>query len=275
MTDFVASNVPIKRFLGGKTKTATPKNTNRPGFSSKPSAPTGTNRPGFSAPRPSFLSGLGSDNSELPAKRRATRDRFFDGDTSISKDRLDRRYTQFVENEKFKKDLKDTNRVLRDSRGNVVMNANTGEPVFLGATPVFDTNTASPTFGQFVSKTVADRANELALKYGPKPSEIMSDIGKGLGSITQGLAEKGPPIMQLFSGIRDKFAGMMPQEGTPSFTNPNDIIGLVNALPDMQKRIYYDLLGSGVPYQKAYEQASGLPFTKFQQMAHGGIATLQ
>ena len=275
MTNFVASTVPIKRFFGGKTKTATPTGTNRPGYSSKPSSPTGTNRPGFSAPRPSFLSGLGSDNSELPAKRRATRDRFFDGDTSISKDRLDRRYTQFAENEKFKQGLIDSDRVLKDARGNPVLNANTGEPIFLGATPVFDTNTASPTFGQYVSKTVADKANELAFKYGPTPSEVLSDMSKGIGSIAQGFAEKGTPVMGLLTGLFDKVKSMVPKEGTPSFFNPNDITGLVNALPDAQKRIYYDLLGSGMPYQKAYEQASGLPFTKFMNMAMGGVASLQ
>jgi len=275
MTNFVASTVPIKRFFGGKTKTATPTGTNRPGYSSKPSSPTGTNRPGFSAPRPSFLSGLGSDNSELPAKRRATRDRFFDGDTSISKDRLDNRYTQFAENEKFKQGLIDSDRVLKDARGNPVLNANTGEPVFLGSTPVFDTNTASPTFGQYVSKTVADKANELAFKYGPTPSEVLSDMGKGIGSMAQGFAEKGTPVMGLLTGLFDKVKSMVPKEGTPSFFNPGDITGLVNALPDAQKRIYYDLLGSGVPYQKAYEQASGLPFTQFMNMAMGGVASLQ
>jgi len=271
MTNFVASTVPIKRFFGGKTKTATPKNTNRPGYSSKPaSSPTGTNRPGFSAPRPSFLSGLGSDNSELPAKRRATRDRFFDGDTSISKDRLDRRYTQFAELEKFKQGLKDEGRVVK---GLKQIDPVTGKPtdVFMGSTPVFDTNTASPTFGQYVSKTVADKANELAFKYGPTPSEVLSDMGKGLGSMFGGLMEKGPPVMQMAKGLFEKFKNQLPQAGTPSFFNPNDIIGLVNALPDAQKRIYYDLLGSGVPYQKAYEQASGLPFTKFQQNMLGGI----
>mgnify|MGYP003141723857 CR=1 FL=1 len=263
MTEFVASNVPVKRFIGGKSKTVTPKNINRPGYPSNPTPPTGTNRPGYSAPRPSFLSGLGSDNSELPAKRRATREMFFDGDTSISKDRLDNRYTQFVENEKFKQGLKDSDRVLKDARGNPVLNANTGEPVFLGATPVFDTNTASPTFGQYVSKTLADQQMQMANKYGPTMSQVFSDMGKGIAAIGQGIADKGTPVMGLLTGLFDKVKSMVPKEGTPSFFNPGDITGLVNALPDAQKRIYYDLLSSGVPYQKAYEQASGLPFGEF------------
>ena len=210
MTEFVASNVPVKRFFGGKSKTVTPKNINRPGYPSNPTPPTGTNRPGYSAPRPSFLSGLGSDNSELPAKRRATREMFFDGDTSISKDRLDNRYTQFVENEKFKQGLKDSDRVLKDARGNPVLNANTGEPVFLGATPVFDTNTASPTFGQYVSKTLADQQMQMANKYGPTMGQVFSDMGKGIAAIGQGIVDKGTPVMQLLksmaSGIQNFFS---------------------------------------------------------------------
>ena len=229
--------------------------------------------------RPSFLSDLGSSKSEVPKKLEATRKTFFKGDPTISDDRLKNRYTQFAETEKFKQDLQDKGRVLKGVRADgteyTVMNPNTKQAVFLGATPVFDTNTASPTFGQYVSKTVADKANELAFKYGPKPSEIMSDIGKGINSMMGGVMEKGPPIVQMFKGLGEKFKDSLPKAGTPSFFNPDDIIGLVNALPDAQKRIYYDLLGSGMPYQKAYEQASGLPFTKFMNMAMGGVASLQ
>ena len=54
--------------------------------------------------RPAFLSDLGSDRSEVPAKREATREMLFKGDKSISDDRLDNRYTQFAEYEKFKND---------------------------------------------------------------------------------------------------------------------------------------------------------------------------
>ena len=249
MTNFVASTVPIKRFFGGKTKTATPTGTNRPGYSSKPSSPTGTNRPGFSAPRPSFLSGLGSDKSEVPKKLEATRQRFFKGDPTISDERLKNRYTQFAEYEKFKNDPTKTKLVE-------------------GTTNLYQAATPG-------GKTLADKAMELAFKYGPTPSEVLSDMGKGIGSMAQGFAEKGSPVMGLLTGLFDKVKSMVPKEGTPSFFNPGDITGLVNALPDAQKRIYYDLLSSGVPYQQAYEQASGLPFTKFMNMAMGGVASLQ
>jgi len=199
--------------------------------------------------RPSFLSSLGSDNKVTQKRQEAVRDRFFKNDPTISDDRLNRRYSQFAEYEKFKSDPTKTKKVE-------------------GTTNLFQAATPG-------GMTLADKANELALKFGPKPSEIMSDIGKGLGSIAQGFAEKGPPIMQLFSGLKDKFTGMMPQAGTPSFFNPNDIIGLVNALPQAQKAQYYSLLSSGTPYQQAYEMASGMPIGKFMQMSNGGIATLQ
>ena len=232
-----------------------------------------------STKRPSFLSSMGSDSGKLEKNREITRNRFFKGDESISDDRLDRRRTQFKELFDFKQGLKDDDRVLKGVRADgteyTVMNPNTNQPVFLGATPVFDTNTASPTFGQYVSKTVADKANELAFKYGPTPSEVASDISKGLGSMFGGLMEKGPPVMQMAKGLFEKFKDQLPKAGTPSFFNPNDIIGLVENLSPAQQRIYRDLLSSGMPYQQAYEQASGLPFTKLMNMAMGGVASLQ
>ena len=109
----------------------------------------------------------------------------------------------------------------------------------------------------------------------PTFGQLMGDIGRGIGSIAQGFAEKGTPMMQMAKGLFEKFKDQIPQAGTPSFFNPNDIIGLVNALPQAQRVRYYQLLSEGTPYQKAYEMASGLPFTKFQQMSMGGIATLQ
>lgn len=207
--------------------------------------------PSFKAKRtrPAFLSDLGSDKSEVPKKLEATRQMFFKGDPTIDDDRLKNRYTQFAEYEKFKNDPTKTKLVE-------------------GTTNLYQAATPG-------GMTLADKAKELAFKYGPKPSEIMSDIGKGINSMMGGLMEKGPPIVQMFQGLGEKFKDSLPQAGTPSFFNPNDIMGLVQRLSPAQQRIYYDLLGSGMPYQKAYEQASGLPFTKFMNMAMGGVASLQ
>ena len=199
--------------------------------------------------RPSFLSDLGYEKSEVPKKREATRQTFFKGDPTIDDDRLKNRYTMFAEYEKFKNDPTKTKLVE-------------------GTTNLYQAATPG-------GMTLADKANELAFKYGPKPSEIMSDIGKGINSMMGGVMGKGPPIVQMFKGLGEKFKDSLPQAGTPRFFNPNDIMGLVQRLSPAQQRIYYDLLGSGMPYQKAYEQASGLPFTKFMNMAMGGVASLQ
>ena len=134
--------------------------------------------------RPAFLSDLGSDRSEVPAKREATREMFFKGDKNISDDRLDRRYTQFAEYEKFKNDPTKTKLVE-------------------GTTNLFQAATPG-------GMTLADKANQLAMKFGPKPSEIMSDIGKGVGNFMGAVAEKGTPMMQFLkamgSGIQNFFS---------------------------------------------------------------------
>lgn len=134
--------------------------------------------------RPAFLSDLGSDRSEVPAKRAATREMFFKGDKNISDDRLDRRYTQFAEYEKFKNDPTKTKLVE-------------------GTTNLFQAATPG-------GMTLADKANQLAMKFGPKPSEIMSDIGKGVGNFMGAVAERGTPMMQFLramgSGIQNFFS---------------------------------------------------------------------
>ena len=134
--------------------------------------------------RPAFLSDLGSDRSEVPAKRAATREMFFKGDKDISDDRLDRRYTQFAEYEKFKNDPTKTKLVE-------------------GTTNLFQAATPG-------GMTLADKANQLAMKFGPRPSEIMSDIGKGVGNFMGAVAERGTPMMQFLkamgSGIQNFFS---------------------------------------------------------------------
>ena len=134
--------------------------------------------------RPAFLSDLGSDKSEVPKKLEATRQTFFKGDPTISDDRLKNRYTQFAEYEKFKNDPTKTKLVE-------------------GTTNLFQAATPG-------GMTLADKANQLAMKYGPKPSEIMSDIGKGVGNFMGAVAERGTPMMQFLkamgSGIQNFFS---------------------------------------------------------------------
>lgn len=143
------------------------------------------------------------------------------------KQREVRKDKQKKELNQFKGELMASDRVLKDSSGNFVYNKNTGEPVYLGSKPVFDTDSSSPTFGQYVSTSVADRSQQLANKYGPTFREILGDIGGGLGSIFQGFAEKGPPIVQILKGLY--------QKGKDYFTQPS---GIEEAVPQATGGIY-------------------------------------
>lgn len=143
------------------------------------------------------------------------------------KQREVRRDKQKQELNQFKGELMASDRVLKDSSGNFVYNKNTGEPVYLGSKPVFDTDSSSPTFGQYVSTSVADRSQQLANKYGPTFKEILGDIGGGLGSIFQGFAEKGPPIVQILKGLY--------QKGKDYFTQPS---GIEEAVPQASGGLY-------------------------------------
>ena len=108
------------------------------------------------------------------------------------------------------------------------------------ASSYFDTDSSSPTFGQYVTYGVGDKMQDLARQYGPTLGEIGGDIKYGLGSIFKGLAEKGTPMMQLFKGIGqevknawDKVRGeKIPVEGT-DFPQPGSIdTGIAQIDPD-------------------------------------------
>ena len=56
--------------------------------------------------------------------------------------------------------------------------------------------------------TLADKAQELAFKYGPTPKELIGDIGRGLGSMIKGgfdFMTKGGITGALFQGAKDLF----------------------------------------------------------------------
>jgi len=145
-----------------------------------------------------------SSQGKKDAFTQLQRQKFFDNRPDVSEDRIFKRTAQDTGIDQFKKSLIDQDRVLKDSKGNIVFNENTGEPVYLGSTPVFDNDPSSPTFGQYVSTTVADKSRQLANRYGPTMGEIFGDIGYGLGSIAKGFAEKGSPVMQLLKGLYQK-----------------------------------------------------------------------
>ena len=111
----------------------------------------------------------------------------------------------------------------------------------------------------------------------PTFGQLMGDIGRGIGSIAQGFAEKGPPAVQFLNALRT---------GVMDFINPaqnqTPMIGMerqvgfgsqelndFNSLNKSQQNTYLMLKKSGATHMEAFNQA------KLQKMAMGGIATLQ
>lgn len=119
------------------------------------------------------------------------RQKFF-GDRNIPEERVLRRTRQEGGIDQFKQSLIDKGRVLKDSKGNVVLNTNTGEPVFLTDVPR--------------GKSVSDVAQDLAFRFGPTLSEVAGDIGYGLDSIGRRI---GIPILstaqRIGGGLKDLY----------------------------------------------------------------------
>ena len=107
--------------------------------------------------------------------REITRNEYFKGRQDISDERLDNRLKQAQEY----KDFRDTLKIAEGTTN-----------LYQASKPVFDTDPSSPTFGQYVRTTLADKAMQLANKYGPTPTEIMGDIGYGIKSIASGVGQK-------------------------------------------------------------------------------------
>jgi hypothetical protein len=152
--------------------------------------------------RPSFLSGLGSDNKETKKRQEVVRSRFFKNDSTISDDRLNRRFKQFQGEEKFKQNLLDKGRTVTGLTNPDPDNPNISRPVFMRDVD----SQGNPT------RSLTDVRQDLAMRFGPKPSEIMSDIGKGVGNIMSAVAEKGTPMMQFLNAMKS---------GVQNFFSPN------------------------------------------------------
>jgi len=120
----------------------------------------------------------------------------------------------------------------------------------------------------------------------PTFGQFMGDMGRGVGSIMQGFAEKGTPLMNMakgiYGGIQDFFAPMNPmpaintgienlQSGFDDFMQSGRSFNMMlGALPPEQRRIYDQaILVPGTTREDAFRQAQGL-----SQMAMGGIANL-
>ena len=103
-------------------------------------------------------------------RKEITRQQFFKGRPDVSDDRLIRRQTQADELRAFKQGL----------------------TIAPGTTNLYQEQapTFNPMTGRYERTTLADKAQELAFKYGPTPREIAGDIGYGIRSIGAGLGER-------------------------------------------------------------------------------------
>ena len=136
----------------------------------------------------------------LQDRREQTRKQFFDNRKDISNNRLDRRQIQSDLMDQFKN--KQMERV--------------------GGTGVYDPVTGKFKNAMFQSRTpggptLADKAQELAFKYGPTFSEIGSDIGYATDKVMSGLAKlpgqlidaykELSPVSRFVQGIESFFQG--------------------------------------------------------------------
>lgn len=120
----------------------------------------------------------------LQDRREQTRQQFFKGREDISPSRLDRRQIQADLYQQFKQDPTKTK--LVGGTTNLYQAAQPG------------------------GMTLADKAQELAFKYGPTPREVLGDIGYGLGSIGSALGQKVMAgefgLLGIAKGLYDKFS---------------------------------------------------------------------
>lgn len=103
----------------------------------------------------------------------------------------------------------------------------------------------------------------------PTLAQLMGDIGGGIGDMMGAGADfimGGGTMGRVLGGLKDKFA--QGKNFVGDMMNPGNINERVNALSPEQRRIYTMYMSQGMPYQQAFEQASG------QAFARGGISSL-
>ena len=170
----------------------------------------------------------------------AVRDKFFDGrtDAGVPESRVFNRFVQDRELDKFKKSLINKGRVLKDSKGNTVLNANTGEPIFLSDVD----SRGNP------KESVADRSNELARLYGPTFGQVMSDIGYGVGETMKAV---GIPFVsnasRLAGGLRDVYDYL-----TRTRSNKTPQVGTNFAIPKSNVKDFFGSMNSGIATSPAF-----------------------
>lgn len=153
------------------------------------------------------LKSMGQYGSSVPSsgKKEAfvnlQRQKFFGDRKDVPEERVIRRTRQEGGVDQFKQSLISSGRVLKDSKGNPVMNPNTGEPVYLTDVPG--------------GRTVGDVSRDFAYRFGPTPREIAGDIGYGIKSIGSALGQKFAAgeigIMGIVKGLYEKFTNSAKQ----------------------------------------------------------------
>jgi hypothetical protein len=231
--------------------------------SDQPSGPNIVVKPKPSIPQPTYNFNRGQVGgiSSIPSYAKqpyytnleAVRNQYFDNRPDVSRDRLFRRSEQDRLYENFKQTQ------MKPAGNTGVIDPATGKltgVLYQSVTP------GGP--------TLADEAMRLANIYGPTPSEIMGDIKYGAGQIMGGIAKIPGQMLeayQKFSPMQNIISKAM-DYGSRVF-NPNDLAGKLQAAGPEAQRMYAMYMSQGMPYQQAYELATG------QKFAMGGIATLQ
>ena len=128
-------------------------------------------------------------------------------------------------------------------------------------------------------RSLAEESMRLANKFGPTPSEVKGDIGRGIGNIFNGIAERGTPLMQLAKDIGGGILNFFnPQPFTPttgdsSTFDLNTTVNFRDGLDEAQLGIfnYYLNMGNSPEYARNAALFGIVP----ERMATGGIATLR
>jgi len=107
-------------------------------------------------------------------------------------------------------------------------------------------------------RTILSMQSPYMTAQAPTFGQLLGDMGRGIGSIFQGIAEKGTPLMQLGKGV---LGGI--QNFFSNTFNPGNISGQLKAAgPQAQQQYAMLMQQPGMTYQKAFEMATGNPFIK-------------
>jgi len=104
----------------------------------------------------------------------------------------------------------------------------------------------------------------------PTLAQLLEDISGGISNMVGAGADfvmGGGATGRILEGIKNQFN--QGRDFVGQFTNPGNLSQRLDAAGPEAKRIYALKLSQGVPFQQAFEEATG------QKFATGGIATLQ